>query len=112
MLEVPTEGEILIEGESITAPKTNVNKIREKMGMVFQQFNLFPHLTVLDNITLAPIKVKKMPKAEAEKLARELLNKVGLGQRGLISRTAFGRSTAENCNSTCTCNAAGYNVVR
>ena len=61
LLEVPTEGEILIEGESITAPKTNVNKIREKMGMVFQQFNLFPHLTVLDNITLAPIKVKKMP---------------------------------------------------
>ena len=73
LLEVPTEGEILIEGESITAPKTNVNKIREKMGMVFQQFNLFPHLTVLDNITLAPIKVKKMQKAEAEKLARELV---------------------------------------
>ena len=81
LLEVPTEGEILIEGESITAPKTNVNKIREKMGMVFQQFNLFPPLTVLDNITLAPIKVKKMPKAEAEKLARELLNKVGLADK-------------------------------
>ena len=81
LLEVPTEGEILIEGESITAPKTNVNKIREKMGMVFKQFNLFPHLTVLDNITLAPIKVKKMPKAEAEKLARELLNKVGLADK-------------------------------
>ena len=79
LLEVPPEGEILIEGESITAPKTNV--IREKMGMVFQQFNLFPHLTVLDNITLAPIKVKKMPKAEAEKLARELLNKVGLADK-------------------------------
>ena len=81
LLEVPTDGEILIEGESITAPKTNVNKIREKMGMMFQQFNLFPHLTVLDNITLAPIKVKKMPKAEAEKLARELLNKVGLADK-------------------------------
>ena len=67
--------------QHITAPKTNVNKIREKMGMVFQQFNLFPHLTVLDNITLAPIKVKKMPKAEAEKLARELLNKVGLADK-------------------------------
>ena len=78
LLEVPTEGEILIEGESITASKTNVNKIREKMGMVFQQFNLFPHLTVIDNITLAPIKVKKMQKTEAEKLARELLGKVGL----------------------------------
>ena len=81
LLEVPTEGEILIEGESITAPKSNVHKIREKMGMVFLQFNLFPHLTVLDNITLAPIKVKKMPKAEAEKLARELLNKVGLADK-------------------------------
>ena len=81
LLEVPTEGEILIEDKSSTAQTTNVNKIREKMGMVFQQFNLFPHLTVLDNITLAPIKVKKMPKAEAEKLARELLNKVGLADK-------------------------------
>ena len=81
LLEVPTEGEILIEGESITATKTNVKKKKKKMGMVFQQFNLFPHLTVLDNITLAPIKVKKMPKAEAEKLARELLNKVGLADK-------------------------------
>ncbi len=81
MLEIPTEGEILIEGESITAPKTNVNKIREKMGMVFQQFNLFPHLTVLDNITLAPIKVKKMSKTDAEELARGLLKKVGLSDK-------------------------------
>ncbi|MCC8160742.1 MAG: amino acid ABC transporter ATP-binding protein [Oscillospiraceae bacterium] len=78
LLEVPTEGEILIEGESITAPKTNVNKIREKMGMVFQQFNLFPHLSILDNITLAPMKVKKKSREEAEKLARELLRRVGL----------------------------------
>lgn len=81
LLEVPTDGEILIEGESITASKTNVNKIREKMGMVFQQFNLFPHLTVLDNITLAPIKVKKIAKAEAEKLAHELLETVGLADK-------------------------------
>lgn len=81
LLEIPTEGEILIEGESITAPKTNVNAIREKMGMVFQQFNLFPHLTVLNNITLAPIKVKGMPKADAEQLARELLDKVGLSDK-------------------------------
>ncbi|MCD8180930.1 MAG: amino acid ABC transporter ATP-binding protein [Firmicutes bacterium] len=78
LLEVPTEGEILIEGESITAPKTNVNKIREKMGMVFQQFNLFPHLSILDNITLAPIKVKKKSREEAEERARELLRRVGL----------------------------------
>ncbi|MCI9086672.1 MAG: amino acid ABC transporter ATP-binding protein [Clostridia bacterium] len=81
LLEVPTAGEILIEGESITAPKTNVNKIREKMGMVFQQFNLFPHLTVLDNITLAPIKVKKMSKADAEQLAKGLLEQVGLADK-------------------------------
>ena len=111
MLEVPTEGEILIEGESITAPKTNVNKIREKMGMVFQQFNLFPHLTVLDNITLAPIKVKKMPKAEAEKLARELLNKVGLADKeDSYPAQLSGGQQQRICNSTCTCNAAGYNV--
>ena len=60
LLEVPTEGEIYIDGECITKKGTDVNKMREKMGMVFQQFNLFPHLTILDNITLAPIKVKKM----------------------------------------------------
>jgi polar amino acid transport system ATP-binding protein len=81
LLEKPTEGEILIEGEYITDPKTNVNHIREKMGMVFQQFNLFPHLTVLENITLAPIKVKKIHKEEAEKTARELLKKVGLAEK-------------------------------
>lgn len=81
LLEVPTEGQILIEGDDITSPKTNVNHIREKMGMVFQQFNLFPHLSVLDNITLAPMKVKKMPKEEAEKRAKELLEKVGLSDK-------------------------------
>ncbi len=81
MLETPTEGEILIEGERITDPKTNVNKIREKMGMVFQQFNLFPHLSIMENITLAPIKVKKMSKADAEKRGMELLKRVGLGDK-------------------------------
>ena len=78
LLEVPTEGEIYIDGECITKKGTDVNKMREKMGMVFQQFNLFPHLTILDNITLAPIKVKKMAKQDAEKLAMELLDRVGL----------------------------------
>ena len=67
LLETPTDGEIFIDGELINAPKVDVNRIREKMGMVFQQFNLFPHLTILDNITLAPIKVKKMAKEAAEK---------------------------------------------
>jgi ABC-type polar amino acid transport system ATPase subunit len=78
LLEAPTEGEIYIDNELITDPKVNVNKIRQKMGMVFQQFNLFPHLSIMDNITLAPIKIKKMAKSEAEDLGRELLNKVGL----------------------------------
>lgn len=81
MLEVPTEGEILIEGERITDPKTNVNKIREKMGMVFQQFNLFPHLSIMENITLAPIKVKKMSKADAIARGTELLERVGLADK-------------------------------
>jgi polar amino acid transport system ATP-binding protein len=81
LLETPTEGEIFIEGECITDPKTNVNKIREKMGMVFQQFNLFPHLKIIDNITLAPTLVKKKSKEEAEAHARELLKKVGLDDK-------------------------------
>jgi len=78
LLEVPTQGDIIIEGESITDPKANINKIRQKMGMVFQQFNLFPHLSVLDNIILAPMKIKKMKKDEAVVIAENLLKKVGL----------------------------------
>lgn len=81
LLETPTSGEILIEGESITDKNTNINHIREKMGMVFQQFNLFPHLTIMDNITLAPQKVKKTEKGQAERLARELLERVGLSDK-------------------------------
>lgn len=80
-LETPSEGEILIEGESITDKNTNINHIREKMGMVFQQFNLFPHLSILENITLAPMKVKGLKQEEAEKRARELLEKVGLADK-------------------------------
>lgn len=78
LLETPTEGEIYIDDELINAPKVDVNRIREKMGMVFQQFNLFPHLSIMDNITLAPMKVKKISKTDAEKKARELLTRVGL----------------------------------
>ncbi|WP_339324539.1 amino acid ABC transporter ATP-binding protein [Paenibacillus sp. FSL W8-0194] len=78
LLEVPTSGEIMFEGESITGKRHNINLTREKMGMVFQQFNLFPHKTVLQNITLAPVKVKKMPQGEAEKIAMDLLRTVGL----------------------------------
>ncbi len=78
LLEEPTSGEIILDGVSITDKANDVNKQREKMGMVFQQFNLFPHLTVMENITIAPIKVKKMPKDEADKIAMDLLKRIGL----------------------------------
>lgn len=78
LLEVPTSGEISFEGELITAKNHNINATREKMGMVFQQFNLFPHKKVIDNITLAPIQVKGMQAKEAEAAAEELLKSVGL----------------------------------
>lgn len=78
LLEEPTKGEIIFEGQNITDKNIDINKIREKMGMVFQQFNLFPHKTVLENITIAPINVKNKSKTEAEKIAKDLLVKVGL----------------------------------
>ena len=78
LLETPTSGTIKIDGMDITDPKNDVNKIRENLGMVFQRFNLFPHMNVIDNITLAPIKVKGISKEAAEKKAIELLKKVGL----------------------------------
>ena len=78
LLETPTEGKVYVEGECITEPKVDVNRIRQKMGMVFQHFNLFPHLTVLENLTLAPIRIKKMTKDQAGALASSLLQKVGL----------------------------------
>lgn len=81
LLEVPTSGTIRFEGTDITDKKYDIFKTREKMGMVFQQFNLFPNMTVLDNITLSPIKVKGLAKAEAEKIAKELLEKVGLSEK-------------------------------
>nr|WP_310572591.1 amino acid ABC transporter ATP-binding protein [Methanococcus voltae] len=77
-LEVITDGKVIFEDQDICDKKANINKIRQKIGMVFQQFNLFPHLTVLDNITFAPIKVLKKSKSEAKAQARELLKKVGL----------------------------------
>ena len=78
LLETPTEGEIFIDDEKINDPKVDVNRIRQKMGMVFQHFNLFPHLTILGNITLAPVMLKKMTKQQAHDKALELLAKVGL----------------------------------
>ena len=81
LLERPTEGTITFEGVDITSPESDINKLRQKMGMVFQHFNLFPHLTILDNMTLAPRKLLKMSKEDAEAKALELLERVGLLDR-------------------------------
>ena len=81
LLEKPTDGSIHFEGNCITAPKVNINRLREKVGMVFQSFNLFPHLSAKGNVMLAQRKVLKRSKAEAEKIAVEQLEKVGLGDR-------------------------------
>ena len=81
LLEIPTEGTILFDGNNITDPKTNINLHRQKMGMVFQHFNLFPHMTVLKNMTIAPMKLLGKTKEEAEKKAMEMLARVGLSDR-------------------------------
>ncbi|MBE5931049.1 MAG: amino acid ABC transporter ATP-binding protein [Lachnospiraceae bacterium] len=104
LLEKPDKGEIYVDDELINAPKVDVNKVRQKMGMVFQHFNLFPHLTVMRNIILAPMKLKKMPKEEALAKGRELLNIVGLSDKaraypvqlsgGQKQRIAIARSLA------------------
>lgn len=80
-LETPTGGEVEVDGYLLTDGKTDLNKIRENIGMVFQQFNLFPHLTVTGNITMAPLDRKKLDKPAAEKKARELLERVGLADK-------------------------------
>jgi arginine/lysine/histidine transport system ATP-binding protein len=81
LLEVPTKGKIWIEGQEMTDPKTNIMKVRQEIGMVFQHFYLFPHMTVLDNLTYAPMKVKGLSRDEAQTKARDLLAKVGLTEK-------------------------------
>ena len=81
LLEEPTGGQIIFEGTDLTDRKTNINQLRQKMGMVFQSFNLFANMTVLQNLTIGPVKVKGMKQADAEKLALELLGRVGLADR-------------------------------
>ncbi|MBQ3867213.1 MAG: amino acid ABC transporter ATP-binding protein [Clostridia bacterium] len=81
LLEKPDGGHIIFEGDDLTSKKIDLNAHRQKIGMVFQQFNLFPHMTVLDNLTCAPIMLKKIPKAEAEAKAIDLLSRVGLADR-------------------------------
>lgn len=104
LLEDVTSGDVLIEGVSLTDKKTNIDKVRSEVGMVFQQFNLFPHMTVMENITLSPMLVKKMSKEAAIKLGEELLDKVGLADKanvypdtlsgGQKQRVAIARSLA------------------
>ena len=106
LLEEPTSGTITFEGVDITDPKNDINKLRARMGMVFQQFNLFPHMTVKQNITLAPVKLKLMTKAQADKKALELLERVGLPDKaeaypkqlsgGQQQRIAIARALAMN----------------
>lgn len=81
LLEEPTNGEVVFEGISITDKKTDINKLRQKMGMVFQQFNLFPNLSVLENITIGPRKVKSLSIEEANKIAMDLLKRIGLSDK-------------------------------
>ncbi|MGF2109427.1 amino acid ABC transporter ATP-binding protein [Enterococcus casseliflavus] len=104
LLEVPISGKIFFEGTDITDPKNDLYKMREKMGMVFQNFNLFPNMTVLENITLSPTKVKKVAKSAADQLAKQLLNDVGLPDKakaypqslsgGQMQRIAIARALA------------------
>ncbi|MEG1997322.1 MAG: amino acid ABC transporter ATP-binding protein, partial [Clostridiales bacterium] len=106
LLETPSSGKILIEGEEITNSRHDVNRLRQKMGMVFQQFNLFPHYNVVNNITLAPMKLRKMNQKEANELAMSLLDKVGLTDKahvypaqlsgGQKQRVAIARALAMN----------------
>ncbi len=104
-LEEPTSGSITVDGIPLDS-EANINKVREEVGMVFQRFNLFPHMTVLQNITLAPLKVRKIKKAQAEQRAQELLDRVGLGDKadaypnqlsgGQQQRVAIARALAMN----------------
>ena len=101
LLEEPTGGEIIFEGQNITAKDTDINLVRRRMGMVFQQFNLFPHLTVRENIKLAPVKLKVMTDEEADKRALELLARVGLPDKAdsypaQLSGIAIARALAMN----------------
>ncbi|WP_096200472.1 amino acid ABC transporter ATP-binding protein [Bacillus sp. FJAT-45350] len=106
LLEEVTSGQIIVDDSDLTDPKTNINDVRSRVGMVFQHFNLFPHMTVLQNVTLAPMKVKEMKNEEAEKVALQLLDKVGLADKanvypgslsgGQKQRVAIARALAMN----------------
>lgn len=104
LLEEITDGAVYIDGVKVNDPKTDINEIRKEVGMVFQQFNLFPHMTVLDNITISPVKIRGMNQHDAKELAHQLLQKVGLGDKanaypeqlsgGQMQRVAIARALA------------------
>lgn len=106
LLEEPTSGEIFFEGQNITAPDSNIDQIRQKMGMVFQSFNLFPHMSVVENLTITPIKIKKEDPSKAKEQALSLLDQVGLKEKadsypaslsgGQQQRVAIARALAMN----------------
>ncbi|OJG79908.1 amino acid ABC transporter ATP-binding protein [Enterococcus pallens] len=106
LLETPTSGEITFEGQNITSPTVNIDQLRQKMGMVFQNFNLFPHMSVLDNLTITPIKIKKEDPQQAKQKALALLDQVGLKDKadaypsslsgGQQQRVAIARALAMN----------------
>lgn len=106
LLETPTEGEVWFEGTNITDKDCDIDRLRQKMGMVFQQFNLFPHMTVMQNITLAPVQLKLMTQQQAEEKAMELLTRIGLADKagvypsqisgGQKQRVAIARALAMN----------------
>ena len=111
LLETPTEGKIFVDDEQINAPKVDVNRIRQKMGMVFQQFNLFPHLTVMENLALAPVLLKKMTKEQAGK-GQRVVETGWSGRKGrILSESAFRRSEAANCDCKSTGNESGNHAV-
>ena len=112
LLEQPTSGQIFFDGEEITDRRCNINRVRMKMGMVFQHFNLFPHKTILQNISMVPIKLKLMKKEEAQENALHLLRRVGLPDKAdaYPGQLSGGRKTA-HCHCPCACDEPGSDVV-
>ena len=102
LLERPTSGQIIFDGIDITDPKTDINKVRQHMGMVFQHFNLFPHKTIMENITLAPVRLKLMKPEEAKEEALRLLRR----KSRCLSGTVIWWTKAENCHRSFSCDEA------
>ena len=110
-LEDITAGEVIVDGIHVDDKKTDINKLRENIGMVFQHFNLFPHMTVLENIMLAPVELKKMTKEEAREKGMALLKRVGLDAKADVYPPQLVRWTETACcDCACACNESGYHA--